>query len=153
MALYAFDPGAGHSNTIGYARFEDGGDLLDIGQLTFDGLVHFLEGQTPVAGDVVVYERYIIKPHKLQSHKGSRVETIQTIGAIRSWAIRHKLKVVEQADSILSIAQMWFQIKMPTDHAMSHQISATLHGMYYLHLQGIIPTELEKQYAQRKETP
>lgn len=150
MKYYSFDPGAGRSDTIGRAKFDDYGCLMEMGQCTFDELVVYLEKQDPEEGDVCIYERYIIKPHKLTSHKGSRVETVQTIGAIKSWAIRNKLEIVEQPDSILAVAQLWFDLKMPSNHSISHQISATLHGMYYLKMQGKIMTALEADYARRK---
>lgn len=149
----AIDPGAGRKDTIGWALFGGDGILLEMGQVTFDGLVEKLGEWSRLTITHVIVEEYRIRSQRIQTHVGSKVETIQTIGAIKFWARSHRIIIVEQPATILPIAQKWFQIKMPADHSISHQISATLHGMYWLHRQGIIPTALEEKYARNKGLP
>lgn len=140
----AIDPGAGFKDSIGVAKFSATGQAVLAVQYTFDDFVDFLEAQTDVG--FIIFEEYRIRRNRMQSHVGSKVETIQTIGVIKSWCRRKKVPFIEQPSGILSIASQWFQIKWPIpDHANSHYVSATLHGLYALKLMGVVKTALEAE--------
>jgi hypothetical protein len=137
------DPGAGYSSTIGVVKFSATGDMLAIHQFNYADFLTWLESQTNVIA--VVNEEYRIRRDKVSSHVGSKVETIQTIGAIKSYCHRNNVPQVEQRSNILPVAEKLFQIKMPKDHSVSHQISALLHMMFYLYNNQIIKSALEME--------
>jgi hypothetical protein len=142
----AVDPGAGRTDTIGYAVFDFEGSLIDLGQLTFEDFSDWLEEHVEDEFEKIICEDYRIRRDKIKSHVGSRVETIQTIGVIRAFARRKKIEIVFQEARILGPAQLHFGIKIPTDHSQSHRYCALLHGMEYLHSIGKAKTVLEKEY-------
>jgi hypothetical protein len=143
----AIDPGAGRTNSIGWAIFLNDGRPAGMGQLTYEGLVDKLYNELnniPVA--LVICEDYRIRREKISSHVGSRVETIQTIGTIRAWCQLKNIKLELQKSNILRLAEKQFGIAMPTDHTQSHQYSALLHGFWYLHRIGKAKTVLEREH-------
>jgi hypothetical protein len=140
----AVDPGKGSTDSIGWATFSDEGKLIGMGQDTLTKFIMRLESFEGVQH--VVWEEYKIFRKRLQAHANSKVETIQTIGMIKSWAIRNNISWSEQKSEILNPAQNLFQIKMPADHRESHQVSALLHGLHYLWTIGLIKTALEEQH-------
>lgn len=146
MMYLSIDPGAGRTDSIGWALFNTRGHLTEAGQTTFDGLVEMLENwvKNGVVMETVVCEDYRIRRSKISSHVGSRVETIQTIGVIRGWCARNNFKMHLQPSRILPIAEKHFGITMPSDHTQSHQIAAILHGLWYLHSIGKVKTVLEE---------
>lgn len=146
----AIDPGAGRRDSIGVASFSETGEVRYFKQLTLDQFIEWLEEQVNVLH--VVYEDYRIRADKLKAHQGSRVETLQTIGMIKSWCKRKNVPYSYQNSGILSIAEKWFQIEMPSDHNISHQFSALLHGLHYLKGRGLVKTALEEEIARRTET-
>jgi len=144
--LLAVDPGKGSVPSIGWALLHnETGDLIDMGQDKFGDFVARLERLEGVSH--VVWEEYRVFAKRAKQHSGSKVETIQTIGAIKAWATRKGVTFSEQRADILPSAQNLFQIRMPADHRQSHCISALLHGMFYLYSKGIIQSALEKEIA------
>ena len=131
----AIDPG----ETIGYCRFfEDGAiDLEYYDQCRFMDLEQILLLSLPLQR--IIYEDYIIR----RDHQGSRAETIQCIGLIRAFAQRNNIETSRQPSSILNIATKWTGVKIPSNHAESHKISAFLHGAYYLINQDLMKTKLQ----------
>ena len=138
----AIDPGKGRVDSIGAAKFATDGSLLFFGQFTYEDFVPWLEEQTDI--EKLFYEEYRIFARAAKKQIGSRVETAECIGVIKSWATRHKVPLVAQRPDILSTAEKMFQVKIPSDHSISHQFSALLHGLYGLHALGLIPTELQR---------
>lgn len=152
----SFDPGE-QDKGIGYALFDQHGVCVVFGQvMSFMSLENVLE-RTQIAGHAPVEtaEKFIIEDYKIfgskaNAHIGSRVPTIQCIGVIKLIAQKHKIEVVMQPSSILPIAEKWTQIKMPSNHAISHQFSALLHGRYWLIDNGIAETQLEIEERARR---
>jgi hypothetical protein len=145
IAYLAFDPG----EMVGWAHFNEEGKVVSAGQVTWIDLTDWLETQNASLIKKVVIEEYKVFHHKAKAHIGSKIETVQTIGMIKAWCIRNKVSYVEQPASILNIAEKWTQIKMPSNHAYSHQISATLHGYYWLIKEGLSKTALEFEHEKR----
>ena len=136
----AFDPG----NTTGWAVLNDRAIPQDMGQVSFDGLADFLKKETRTF-EAIIIEEYRVFRRKAMQHAGSDLRTSQVIGKLKFWAELNETPVVMQAASILPTAEKWAQIKMPKDHSISHQISAVLHGSYYLMKNEIAPTALERR--------
>lgn len=148
----AFDPGI----ATGIAEFDEKGilQLFDIlkGDKKLDEYLDKLESEHTV--DVVIYEEYRVGHSHSQLltdkystiHGGKSVPTEQAIGNILRTARRLNAKIVKQQPRILSVAQLWSGVKIPTNHDKSHGIVALNHGIYYLTQQKIIkPRVLEMQ--------
>lgn len=138
------DPGKGGVDSIGYAIVTDDATLIEMGQLTFPQFVMALETMAKKYEFIgCVYETYRVFRKKAKAHIGSKVETVQSIGVLKSWALRNNIPVAEQNPDILSIAERHFQIKLPEDHTISHQFSALLHVKEWLYRKGIGKSALE----------
>lgn len=134
----SFDPG----ETTGVATWalNDKGkvDCTLIDQFKLPSLIEFLKEVNTEHLKKIIYEGYRIDPKKLKAHIWSKVETIQTIGRIRFFAEWHDIETVEQPRTILSSAQKWSGMKLPSDHSISNGPSAYNHGYFYLFNQGLI---------------
>ncbi|WP_230687625.1 hypothetical protein, partial [Streptococcus pneumoniae] len=86
---------------------------------------------------------YKIFRHKAMQQVGSRGPAQQSIGILQAHAQKHRKKVWLQPANILTIAAKLTQVKMPSNHSMSHQVSAYLHGSYFLIKRHIKKTQLE----------
>lgn len=139
MITVAFDPGL----TTGYCIFDDASPV-SYGQIHFLKLVELVEGLPKP--DVVVYENFQLFGHKAKQQIGSKFETVQAIGIIKSWAKRNKAEQIEQRPSDKAIAQKWTGI-VPTGahNTNSHWVDAFNHGMFYLIKQGIAKSKLEEE--------
>ena len=142
----AFDPG----KVTGWARFDEAGEVQEMGQLTLEELVPSIESwlDTEDSIEAVIYEDFIVFRHKAQKMAGSRMEASQAIGLIKGLAQRAGCKIVKQNSSIKPIAERWTQVKPPSDHSQSHQIDAYNHGKYYLINEGICKSALEENNGQ-----
>lgn len=80
-------------------------------------------------------------------HGGSRVETIQVIGAIRSYATRNGIVVVMQSRRVKRVGYGYLGMKpLPKSrHAESHKFDALAHGEYYMVKHHIKPHSLKKR--------
>lgn len=130
----SFDPG----KRTGVALWDEHGKCTFKGILLENELDLFLDG---IRG-TRTYKKFIIEEYrvyggKLAAHAGSKVETIQVIGQIKSVARSLNVSIVEQPASILKIASMWSGVKKRGQH-WPDQDSAYNHGYYYLHKLGII---------------
>lgn len=134
-----FDPGI----STGWARFDNEGQITEKGILRgLDALADFLE-ETEIPTHIIC-ESYRVFKHKATAHIGSKVETAQAIGMIKAKARLWKAEYIEQPSSILTIAQMWSGVKLPSNHDKSHDIAAYNHGVYYLQKNGIRKSRLIK---------
>lgn len=133
----SIDPGV----STGWVTWDDKGTMLAQGTSRsveeFDTFLHTLPSIP-----VVIVEEFRLFKNKALQQSGSRMETSQVIGIIRSWARRNKAEVIEQQAQILSIAQLWSGMKMPSNHSVSHWVSAYNHGFYYLVKKGVRKLEL-----------
>jgi hypothetical protein len=134
----AIDPG----DTVGICIFDENGGVQVLDQLPFEApdgkdFLHWLEEfNHPV--DTVVFETWITYRQKAAKQVGSKQKAAQGIGAIKSFAIRKKAKLVEQKADIMPIAMQWSGLKMPSQHSKTHKYAAYLHGYFYLQKEGII---------------
>lgn len=140
MAIIAFDPG----ETIGVCIMQDDGQVAYFDQIKIAGLTAFLKTVNPATIDKVVVEKYVIFGHKAKQHSGSDAKTSQCVGRIKTWAELNDLDVIEQPANILPMAEKQTQVKIPKDHSASHQVSAYLHGAWYLMRMGTMLSALQK---------
>jgi len=144
----SFDPG--EKSNIGIAIFEpEKGQVIWYDQIRFENIQPTLDiiRQTSKIL-VIICEDYMIFKHKARAHIGSKVETIQAIGAIKAYALGKHIEFVLQPASILEIAEKWTQVKMPKDHSISHSVSAFLHGAFYLIQNGKRKTALQETFVE-----
>lgn len=140
--LLVFDPG----KSTGWANFMEG-KLKDYGIVR--GLDEFndflreyvIEHGTP---DVILYETFHLFPNKAQRQAGSDMPASQIIGKIELWASLIGAKIEKQNSSILTIAQMWSKVKVPTNHNESHGIVALNHGIYWLVVNNYMDVQMAK---------
>jgi len=145
----AFDPGV----TTGWATFFEDGRLREFGQVLFSELMdlcHTLIEHYEVIH--VIYEDYRIFAHKAHAHVGSRVPTVQAVGVIKASFMAKQIPITMQPSNILPIAEKWTQTKIPSDHSKSHQVSAFLHGSYYLIKNGLKLSELQLKMKEQQDT-
>lgn len=150
----SFDPG---SKRVGWAKFGEGGDVIAFGQTSFDNFPALLDEIDGTKLKHVICEDYRIFGHKAKAHSGSRVETIQCIGMIKQWMRKFGLNIdtdlTLQPSGILKVAEVQVGIKMPSNHAVSDQISALLHGGYWLIHHGLRKTALEMELESLNTEP
>lgn len=143
--LLAVDPG----KMNGFAVFDVNGKVIIYSQCVYadfvDTVMDYLDEY-----DIshLVVEDYKLFGYKAKQQIGSRMEASKIIGKCETIAQMKKLAFSKQPANILPIAQMWTQTKMPGNHAISHQISAYLHGKYWLIEKGISKTYLEEHSGQ-----
>lgn len=129
-SLLAIDPGV----MIGWAFFDDKGEVRALGQVHLNDFAIWLEDQPQP--DLIVVEDFRLFKHKALQQSGSRLETSKCIGMIESYCVRYKVKIVLQSSNILPIAEKWTGQKRPSKHEVGHKICAYLHGSYYLIKEG-----------------
>lgn len=153
MIVIGFDPGY----TTGVAEFYCDNKLaFPTGQYQwkYPDLLSELDnlGDHLVATDkiIVVIEDFKLLPHKAQRLAGTGFEqTIEAIGAIKSFAHQHKAEVVMQSPRIKPIAQQWTQVKPVGAHKNSHWVDAYNHAKYYMIKNNLDMSELEKEQAKK----
>jgi hypothetical protein len=141
LTYVSIDPGGSDSGrTIGVVAWDESGLPLKMEQYNKDELNEFLFNLQEVKDTlkVIIYEGYRVFSHKLEVHRNQKMKTSECIGRIQFAAKILGVPVVEQPSKILSTAEKWSGVKLPSNHAQSHQVSAYLHGYFYLHRRNVI---------------
>lgn len=148
IAEYAsFDPG----KITGYCTWNAKAQLLRHGQVTNDELIDLLDEDHFKTVKTVIIEDYKLFSWKAKQQSGSRMHASEAIGILLPYIRRGRKKEVRQPSNILPIASNMTNVKMPSNHAQSHWVSAFLHGAYYLIKQGIYETPLMEQARKKRE--
>ncbi|MGH7791484.1 MAG: hypothetical protein ACREOB_04135 [Thermodesulfobacteriota bacterium] len=124
------DPGT----TTGFAIFDDDGALMWMGEKDVSRLEEWLNS----LGDnfhIVIIEEYRLYPHIPQIY--SRIETVQVIGRVKSWAHKRDIRVIEQPAQMKNIGYKFLGRKQPSRKEDTHRWDAYAHGAYYLQTRGI----------------
>jgi hypothetical protein len=142
--IIAIDPG----KTSGWAVFTGDGNLVEVQQGDAKTLHSFLSQFEDTYGSeptTVVIEEYIILPTKrgLQANVGTKGETMQIIGLIKSFTLGWNCTVVMQPPNIKKLTSMQTGVKVPTNHKFSHGADAILHGYHYFIKNGIMTFDAE----------
>lgn len=135
----AIDPG----HTSGWATFDQDGVFRAWGQLAgLDDLDDFLLALSPKPCTVIVEEYRLYKSKAIQQ-SGSKLETVQAIGVIKTHARRWKAAVIEQRADIKAIAEKWSgHSAKGIPHSQSHKVDAMNHGTYFLVKNHIIQVKI-----------
>lgn len=136
--MASFDPGF----PCGYCLWDEHGNLLEQSQFSEQEM---LEEMVGMDGQVrhIVYEDFRLLRHKALQQSGSRMEASQAIGILKMQAFYIAAQTHVQRPENLHVASMWSGVKMPSNHKVSHEVSAYLHGYYWLVVQGIVVPSLE----------
>lgn len=134
----SFDPG----EKTGWASFDQSGSFTGSGIITggLHGVSDFLCGLRE-APKRVIAETYRIKDFQ-HHHNMSTVPTIRILGKLESYAYEHGATWHEQESSVFRTGMKWAgYIHVPKGH-VSDDASATGHGVYWLHKNGLWEIEL-----------
>lgn len=126
--LLAIDPG----KTIGWCLFDDNYHWTgEMGEVKITEFHEFLDSLTDIS--TVVYESFVLFGHKAQQQVGSKMETVEAIGILKTFARIWKADIIAQPSSLLPVAEKWTGNKVPKHGVKGHDMwSAYNHGMYYL---------------------
>ena len=136
--LLCFDPGETRKAPgVGWASFDlPSGDMVDFGQILNEDLVDLLRTIQPT---LVICENYKNRPWKRGASNFSENKTSQVIGAIRMWCELYDVPMVMQEPDNKDMGIMWSGTRVPKNHALSHQVDAYGHGVFYIVKNGIKP--------------
>ena len=123
MKILAVDPGG----TTEWALFYDGKLFMcDEAIGWYD--VAFMLNRTL---DVIVYEDFVLFPHKAAVQIGSKMPAVGVIGVLQYTATLKDILIVAQPASIKNVAKKKFDTS--SIHTTSEHIKdAVLHGLYYI---------------------
>lgn len=148
MILF-LDPGG----TTGWARFDSQGTAKGFGQLTgldrFSDFLIMTNTETPF--EKIWYEPFLIDNNKLfrdesgnkrksllsHNEKKGIQDTLEVIGAIKFFCRIEKIPVAEITGVSLKAALAQSGLRMPNNHAESHQIVAAAYGRSHFIRNGI----------------
>lgn len=136
------DPG----ETVGLATWDEQGKLIHkskMPRVDFEMFLWALIEDKNNGNEVITFivEKYLVYGSKAIAHVGRANPTEQVIGMIDMIARRLGVPVVKQPATILRVAAKWAGVRIPSGH-IPDQISAYLHGYYYLHQKNIIPARV-----------
>lgn len=139
--LLSFDPG----KRTGWAAFHygDNNGCYAKGIFSYEELTDFvnmLSGQVRI--EAIVVEDYVIRPG-VGNRGHARGEAMRVIGQLEGMAARLGIKLIKQRPENRLIAAKWAGVTIPKSH-MPDDMSAELHGIYYLRQQGKYTTALER---------
>ncbi len=131
----AIDPG----ETTGWATFDDKGDVIRMGQFNMANMNKELTDLIHSDLKQVIIEDY--KNHAwTQQKKWSQNQTSKNIGKIEMLCDLRSIPYFLQSNSVKAIGYRWAGLDgPPSNHAISHQWDAYVHGVYWLQKMGIRP--------------
>jgi len=138
--LLSFDPG----KRTGIATFDfPTGTLKHKWISNYQDLTEWLASITRQNNVVaIVVEDYIIRPGA--GNRGhARGEAMRVIGQLEATSYRLGCSLIKQRPEVRLVAAKWAGYKVPRGH-MPDDVSAELHGIYYLRQQGRYTTVLER---------
>lgn len=132
MSYIAIDPG---TKQVGWAAFDSSGETTGFGVIKGeDAFLDWLEEKSDVK--VIIIEGYFINPHKHRTW--SAAGTSEVIGAIKRYARKHGIEIVEQRNTDLPIGlrligmyDVYYRNRKNIKH-VDDEISALAHGTYYV---------------------
>lgn len=131
----AIDPG----ETTGWATFDSEGNVIRMGQFSMAKLNEELTELVHSELKQVIIEDYKNFAWK-QQKKWSQNQTSKNIGKIELLCDLRSVPFFLQPASVKSIGYRWAGLDgPPSNHAISHQWDAYVHGVYWLQKMGIRP--------------
>ena len=127
-AYLALDPG----ETTGWATFDENGDGIEYGQFKQSEQTEKLTEFIHSGLKAVICEDYRNFGWKKQKN-WSRNQTSKNIGAIEILCEMRQVPLFLQPANIKSIGYKWAGLgEAPSNHSISHQFDAYVHGVYWL---------------------
>lgn len=140
----AVDPG----ETSGYAIFSVEGDIVEMGQFKQAEQNAWIRDHITEDCIALIIEDY----KNYASHKQkrwSRNQTSKNIGAFEMACFMFNVTVILQMANIKAIGYKWAGLgAAPSNHSISHQYDAVVHGVYWLISTGKVPMN---KYVKEKE--
>lgn len=140
MIICAIDPG----EHTGYAIMESGGKVLEKGVVELPDLPVFLSTLPGRSVSVIIYEGFRLYRHLADRQSGSNIPASRAIGTIHGFAYFNQLRTVEQQPDARLMGAKYAQYVVRKGH-MADDISAWLHGVFYLKQIGQLETVLERK--------
>lgn len=132
--IYSFDPG----QVTGIAVGDNAGNLIKLKQVTFEELPAYLDELKQA--NLFIVEEFRIRPDKAMSFSFSDMKVIQAIGMIMMRAYQLEVRIRFQRPLDKTVGYKWAGKKPPTNHALSHQVDAYAHLVFYwVHVGGLEP--------------
>lgn len=123
--------------------FNDDGTDAGVGEIKgHDNFLDWLDQRTEIFIGCIV-EEYTVRNQQF-NHQGSKVPTIQLIGAIKRWAKKRNTPVYEQPSSALPIACRFAGVPYKKGVHVRDALSAYAHGVYWLQKKKIRKNRLAK---------
>lgn len=125
--LLGIDPG----EVSGWATVTEDGEMKSMGQYNMEELYPWMNLWQPGEFSHIIVENFKVRPGV--NFSWNEMATIRVIGAIsfRAWQLGSKL--VYQEPMVYGIGVKWAGATMPKNHAISHQIAALGHAVYFSH--------------------
>jgi hypothetical protein len=140
-AYLALDPG----EVTGWALFDEQGEILKFGQFGQGRQTAWLTTNLTENLKAVIIEDYRNYANKRQKN-WSRNQTSKNIGAIEMLCEMRSVPYFLQPANIKSIGYKWAGlVEAPSNHAISHQYDAVVHGVYFLRTKGILKPSIPKE--------
>lgn len=138
--IIGIDPG----KMNGIAIFHGDGTLDTFGQMDMNELE---EWQDTYEEDVswVIVEDFVLFKKRAFQQAGSRMHASQVIGMMKAFARRKGARLTLSPADNLPIAEKVSGKRMPSDHSISHQVSAYNHAFLAMHKAGIVKSKLEQE--------
>lgn len=139
--LIAIDPGGKRNGLATFTMTENASALNSQVILSYNNMLAYLDSLTKencIAH--IVIEDFIIRPGK---NHGSRGETIKIIANAESTARRLGINITKQRPENRLIGAKWSGTTVPKSH-MPDDMSAYLHGIFWLRQYGKYTTKLER---------
>lgn len=136
----AIDPGI----TSGWATFNSEGNPTNLGDVRgINEFLDWLDELEPIP-KVIVIEEYKIRRTQVKQNAshGGKAETVQVIGAVKRFAYKHHIKIVEQSTQCKSIGYRYLGIRPSKNHRETHKTDAMAHGRYFLQKNKIVKSRL-----------
>ena len=131
----ALDPG----ETTGWAVFRNDGKPLGMGQFKQSEQTRVLTELLHSDVKACIVEDYVNYGHK-QQKRWSRNQTSKNIGAIELLCELRSVPLVLQGASVKHIGYKWSGLDgPPSNHSISHQFDAYVHGVYWLQQNMVVP--------------
>jgi hypothetical protein len=127
----------------GYAIMGPGGSLEAKGSILLEDLPEFLS-QLPGEFTVAVVEDFKLFRSKAIQQSGKTMQASEAIGILTGWAKTHSVRLVRQPPEAYHLGAKYVQYKLPRGHTPD-DISAWLHGIYYLKSINQLTTPLERR--------
>lgn len=148
MIVTAWDPG----DTTGFAIWNvaDGkATPVGMGQCSMEGITEAWKEIASGYGspDVVIVEDFRLFRGRAVQQAGSQMKAPQGIGSLRTLAELVDAQFVVQPANIKATAKKQAKITIPSDHSLSHEWDAYLHGFHWLLKNKYVTTQLAREKA------